>query len=1359
MSDTGAALIRKGAEAIGLIAKNLGSPEPSSTTFSADSFHPTDPTEPDDPEHQPDRAPSEDPSKVDIKAPYLEKAGKPAFRLSGDDLVKNLERLHGSIIDYIGVVNKNTLASFEYVQAKLKSQDASLTKIVQRSDRMEREYKSLDSRLSRFDKTIASLKEDITSSKKKAATEQDDDRKDADRDNDKDSHSRIKDVAEGALGGALASKLAGLAVTATSGLLNAFPGAFLGALAVHGIEYVKYHKEIEKEMDDMMPQIREWAKTEGAEGAAQHAVRDMLSKHPEWSVYFNSGAVVSPGSLKRKTQELGRRLGFDYGPEDTGPPGSEPSSRPTVPPSGPAQRTEPKKDKIDSTLGSLFSRQGAEDFYKNHPILGPIFGNKPAGPAAPAPAAPGGGGKPQGSIGPVLPQLLSKMFGKGEVTPATRKTTPDILAPLATQQGSQQQTGGPSLFGSTYGPPEGATGTDLIEWMKSITAGRQPDFSGRGEGEGGRGTGAVPGGPTFRRGVGPGAFSRVSPGGPDAPRRTGTGGYEGGGPGAFKGDPASLKAGTERFFIQQGQIKGVDASLVHLIKESSKDLPPGYRVEMISGHDARSTGTTNHPGGVAMDVRIYDDKGKAIPHTGFGPGFKEYEKLYQSVNERGKVLYPDNKYIWGGTWISSAAGYGDRMHYQRLAPWVQGSSQTMAGYDPESGARGQFRQSGMSSEELGEYKKSIHGQAEADYKGAAAAAGPPAAAKVDATKDASPASKAMSSDKAFSSAKAALPPQLAKELSDKEIRAISDAAKGGDSAATQAAVDQVIAGNSRLSMARKLGMLTDDHVSGITQGALTATSGQPSSGQKLVDLPALHHSISEADMAAFRADHPGKFNPHEFAGWKRDQDLAARKETTKKQDAMHSDLGAYSSFRPSTNIEDVRGSSGRASLGETLQMPHPGQSGKFNPYTGDKRYSPASQLLGDSQPAAGTKGNYLAGERGWIKAELERDPKLRQAVVALVSHEQAGKGDAQRVTESLFNRMNMMKQKDPNLTLRDYLSRTGNNQFYGPLKHQITSLDNPRMARGADFGVISGDIDSAIAGGNLVRGFTDQGSQGDPNYAAEKASGQFVESHGELYGDMQMKGAREYRERQQRLAREGYGADEPYGSLLTKLSPEERQKFPSTDWQGGMKAGGEDITSRFATKQPTVQDRFGGLPDTASTVRDRFGGLPDSLPPPSHWQKFKNFMSGGTGLAGESPVPAPAAMDRPHQAQLKETKPPEKSLYPASTGDKERGAAAAKAGGFGDYSKPSTPPGGWGPAADHKKPGMTTGHQPVAPAVPSHGGSHRDPARRQATDVRSGDRSHSPPNPQHHPDQLPATQGSHGGGQKHDPDNIGICSV
>lgn len=154
------------------------------------------------------------------------------------------------------------------------------------------------------------------------------------------------------------------------------------------------------------------------------------------------------------------------------------------------------------------------------------------------------------------------------------------------------------------------------------------------------------------------------------------------GQGQNRGDV--FKQGSERLYYNHGNLKGVDPRLLTVLRASSKDLPPGYHAEIISGHDGRTTGTKNHPNGLAVDLQIFDDKGKMVRYNGNSPGWKYYEAMYRSVHIRGQEMYPGQEFIWGGAWISKAAGRGDPMHYQIRQP-VPGSSQGSGQYSFEHG--------------------------------------------------------------------------------------------------------------------------------------------------------------------------------------------------------------------------------------------------------------------------------------------------------------------------------------------------------------------------------------------------------------------------------------------------------------------------------------------------------------------------------------------------------------------------------------------------------------------------------------------------------------------------------------------------
>ena len=184
------------------------------------------------------------------------------------------------------------------------------------------------------------------------------------------------------------------------------------------------------------------------------------------------------------------------------------------------------------------------------------------------------------------------------------------------------------------------------------------------------------------------------------------------------------KQGTERLLHAGGGLamngKQLDPKLIHVMKQASKDLPDGYSVEMVSGADPRRTGTTNHPNGIAMDVKIYGPNGKEIPYDRAGPNMHMYEQLYQSMHVRGKELYPKEEWLWGGLWRGGGAPpTGDPMHYQRKVPGV--GSQGMSGYDPLKGAprNDMAARYLMTPEQIKAYRDSVKARMDAEKNPAA----------------------------------------------------------------------------------------------------------------------------------------------------------------------------------------------------------------------------------------------------------------------------------------------------------------------------------------------------------------------------------------------------------------------------------------------------------------------------------------------------------------------------------------------------------------------------------------------------------------------------------------------------------------
>lgn len=158
-------------------------------------------------------------------------------------------------------------------------------------------------------------------------------------------------------------------------------------------------------------------------------------------------------------------------------------------------------------------------------------------------------------------------------------------------------------------------------------------------------------------------------------------------------------------------MRGVRADLVDVAEAASRDLPKGWRAEIISAHNARKTGTKNHPNGLALDIKIYDENNKLIPHNRNSPGWRHYEAFHRSMVIRGKEMHPNQKYIWGGAWQSKAAGNGDPMHMQIVDRSVRGSATGSGRYSFENGLdpRHSFFKSGnhMNKEERDSYDAQV----------------------------------------------------------------------------------------------------------------------------------------------------------------------------------------------------------------------------------------------------------------------------------------------------------------------------------------------------------------------------------------------------------------------------------------------------------------------------------------------------------------------------------------------------------------------------------------------------------------------------------------------------------------------------
>lgn len=116
----------------------------------------------------------------------------------------------------------------------------------------------------------------------------------------------------------------------------------------------------------------------------------------------------------------------------------------------------------------------------------------------------------------------------------------------------------------------------------------------------------------------------------------------------------------------------VNAALLDIIQTAATQFP--LKVVATSGLSGRSTGTTNHPTGRAIDVQIYDQNGNPLANYAgnpFGvksadaraayPVYEQFAQLARSIQEQ---KYPKlaGAFRWGG-YFTGGVNPGDLMHF------------------------------------------------------------------------------------------------------------------------------------------------------------------------------------------------------------------------------------------------------------------------------------------------------------------------------------------------------------------------------------------------------------------------------------------------------------------------------------------------------------------------------------------------------------------------------------------------------------------------------------------------------------------------------------------------------------------------
>jgi hypothetical protein len=126
---------------------------------------------------------------------------------------------------------------------------------------------------------------------------------------------------------------------------------------------------------------------------------------------------------------------------------------------------------------------------------------------------------------------------------------------------------------------------------------------------------------------------------------------------------------------RDGQINGVDPQLLSILKAAAANAPAGIAVvEAYSGKAGRSTGTTNHPSGRAVDLDLFDASGRKLDNYRGTTGgkmsaaerrdYQTFERFAQVARQTQQQMYPglSDKFRWGG-YFQGGVNPVDQMHF------------------------------------------------------------------------------------------------------------------------------------------------------------------------------------------------------------------------------------------------------------------------------------------------------------------------------------------------------------------------------------------------------------------------------------------------------------------------------------------------------------------------------------------------------------------------------------------------------------------------------------------------------------------------------------------------------------------------
>jgi hypothetical protein len=154
------------------------------------------------------------------------------------------------------------------------------------------------------------------------------------------------------------------------------------------------------------------------------------------------------------------------------------------------------------------------------------------------------------------------------------------------------------------------------------------------------------------------------------------------------------------------QAKNVDPRLFNILNAAGKNLPEGWSWNVTPSGGFRSGDSRFHGKGMAADIQLVDDQGRALPNYQNAAAFRAYEQFAQAARKAQLDLHPElnDQLRWGGYFSGPVGKYGakDLMHFD-----LGGNRVPMGGGSWETGLHERERRylPGAKSVGMGNYAK------------------------------------------------------------------------------------------------------------------------------------------------------------------------------------------------------------------------------------------------------------------------------------------------------------------------------------------------------------------------------------------------------------------------------------------------------------------------------------------------------------------------------------------------------------------------------------------------------------------------------------------------------------------------------